>query len=67
MVEELEFETAQPAMRGVMRMTTTLTEAGDGTDVRVVHEGLPDAVSPADNAAGTRMALAKLAAMVEDR
>lgn len=64
-VEVCEFETDDPAMRGEMTMTTTLTDAGDGTDVLVVHEGIPDAVSPADNETGTRMALANLACLVE--
>ncbi|MDL2074981.1 SRPBCC domain-containing protein [Streptomyces sp. GXMU-J15] len=65
-VEELEFESPDPAMRGTMTMTTTLTDAeGGGTDVVMVHEGLPDAVPAADNETGTRMALARLAELVE--
>jgi uncharacterized protein YndB with AHSA1/START domain len=64
-VEELEFETVDPALAGTMRMTTTLTDAGAGTTVTVVHQDLPDAVAPADNELGTRMALAKLAQLVE--
>ncbi|MEU0807547.1 SRPBCC family protein [Streptomyces sp. NPDC005970] len=64
-VEVFEFETADPAFGGVMTMTTTLTEADGGTDVRVVHEGLPDGVSAADNETGTRMALDNLARLVE--
>jgi uncharacterized protein YndB with AHSA1/START domain len=64
-VEVLEFETADPALRGVMTMTTTLTDADGGTDVLVVHEGIPDAVPAADNQTGTRMALANLARLVE--
>ncbi|MBG0857427.1 SRPBCC domain-containing protein [Streptomyces spinoverrucosus] len=64
-VEVLEFETADPALRGTMTMTTTLTDADGGTDVVVVHEGIPDAVPAADNETGTRMALAKLARLVE--
>ena len=64
-VEVLEFETDDPALRGTMTMTTTLTDAGDGTDVRIVHEGIPDAVPAADNETGTRMALANLARLVE--
>jgi len=67
-VEVVEFETADPALRGAMTMTTTLTDAtGGGTDVLVVHEGVPDAVPAADNEAGTRMALANLARLVESR
>ncbi|MER5942683.1 SRPBCC domain-containing protein [Streptomyces sp. NPDC001928] len=65
-VEEVEFETDDPALRGTMTMTTTLTDAdGGGTDVTIVHEGIPDVVPAADNETGTRMALAGLARLVE--
>jgi uncharacterized protein YndB with AHSA1/START domain len=64
-VEVLEFEAAAPELAGLMTMTTTLRPAGTGTDVEVRHEGLPDAVPVADNETGTRMALAKLAGLVE--
>ncbi|WP_460351542.1 SRPBCC domain-containing protein [Actinoallomurus acanthiterrae] len=66
-VEVFEFETGDPALRGTMTMTTTLTGAGGGTDVVIVHEGLPDVVPAADNETGTRMALANLARLVEGR
>lgn len=64
-VEELAFETADPALRGTMRMTTTLTDADGGTHVLVVHEGIPDSVPAIDNERGTRMALNNLAKLVE--
>ena len=48
-----------------MSTTITLADAGGGTSLLAVHEGLPPGVSRADNAAGWRMALAKLAALVE--
>jgi uncharacterized protein YndB with AHSA1/START domain len=64
-VEELEFETADPGLAGAMTMTFTLRDVEGGTEVDLLHTGLPDAVSPEDNATGTRMALAKLAAYVE--
>jgi uncharacterized protein YndB with AHSA1/START domain len=65
-VEVLEFEAVDPALRGAMTLTTTLTDAeGGGTDVLMVHEGLPDAVPAADNETGTRMALENLARLVE--
>ncbi|GII23063.1 hypothetical protein Pme01_26600 [Planosporangium mesophilum] len=64
-VEVLEFETSDPAFQGTMTMTTTLTDVDGGTGVVVVHDGLPDAVPAADNETGTRMALAKLARLVE--
>ena len=64
-VEVFEFETPDPGLRGEMTMTTTLTEADGGTDVLIVHEGIPDSVPPADNETGTRMALENLAKLVE--
>jgi uncharacterized protein YndB with AHSA1/START domain len=64
-VEVLEFETDDPAMRGEMTITFTLTEADGGTDVLGVHDNLPPGVSPADNETGWRMALEKLARLVE--
>jgi uncharacterized protein YndB with AHSA1/START domain len=64
-VEVFEFETADPELRGQMTTTTTLTEAVGGTDVLVVHEGIPSKVPVADNETGTRMALANLAKLVE--
>jgi uncharacterized protein YndB with AHSA1/START domain len=64
-VEEFEFETADPALRGTMTMITALTDAAGGTDVLIVHEGIPDAIPAADNETGTRMALANLARLVE--
>jgi uncharacterized protein YndB with AHSA1/START domain len=64
-VEVDEFETTDPTMAGEMTITTTLADADGGTDVLVVYEGLPSGVSATDNETGTRMALAKLAALVE--
>ena len=63
--EVLEFETADPALRGEMTITTTLADADGGTDVLVVHENIPDSVPAADNETGTRMALDNLARLVE--
>ena len=54
-----------PALQGPMTLTTVLTDAGDGTDVALRHDGIPDAVSRADNETGTRMALADLARLFE--
>ena len=62
----LEFETDAPEHQGVMTMTTTLADAADGgTDVLVVHEGIPVGVAPEDNELGTGLALDHLAALVE--
>ena len=64
-VEEDEFETADPALQGVMISTIQLTDAEGGTHLLAIHEGLPHGVSPEDNETGWNMSLAKLAAIVE--
>jgi uncharacterized protein YndB with AHSA1/START domain len=64
-VEALEFETDDPAMQGKMKTTIALSDADGGTEVLAVHEGVPPGVPPADNELGWRMALDKLAALVE--
>jgi uncharacterized protein YndB with AHSA1/START domain len=57
-VEVVEFETVDQAMRGEMIITITLTDTDGSTDVVGVHEGLPTGVPPADNEAGWRSAAA---------
>ncbi|HWM92387.1 MAG TPA: SRPBCC family protein [Thermoanaerobaculia bacterium] len=64
-VELMEFETADAAMRGEMTVRFTLTDADGGTDVHAVHDNLPPGVSPSDNELGWQMALDKLAAFVK--
>jgi uncharacterized protein YndB with AHSA1/START domain len=66
-IEVLEFETDDPALQGEMTITFTLTftYAEGGTDVLGVHDNLPPGVSPTDNETGWRMALDKLAALLE--
>jgi uncharacterized protein YndB with AHSA1/START domain len=64
-VEAMEFETADAAMRGEMMVTITLTDSDGGTEVDAAHDNLPPGLSPADNETGWRMALDKLAALVE--
>jgi uncharacterized protein YndB with AHSA1/START domain len=65
-IEAIEFETADPSMRGEMTITVTLTDAAGGTDLVGVHEGLPPGVSVADNERGWRQALGRLASLVEN-
>ena len=64
-VEIVEFETADPALRGEMTITITLSDADGGTDLLAVHDGLPLALSTADNETGWRSSLANLAALLE--
>ncbi|PRF00305.1 polyketide cyclase [Burkholderia multivorans] len=43
-----------------------MSNEDDGTRVDAVHDGVPPGVPAADNETGWRMALARLAALVED-
>ncbi len=64
-VEVVEFETDNPALRGEMTITYTLKEADGGTDLEAVHAGLPPGLAPEQNEIGWRDSLAKLVALVE--
>jgi uncharacterized protein YndB with AHSA1/START domain len=66
-VEVDEFETADPQLAGEMTMTITLRDRDGGTELRAVHENVPPGVAPEDNEVGWRMALDRLAALVEGR
>ncbi|MGE5273497.1 MAG: SRPBCC family protein [Verrucomicrobiota bacterium] len=66
-VEVDEFETADPALRGEMKITITLADVDGGTEVIGVHEGLPPGVSIPDNEVGWQSSLARLAALVEEK
>src|SRR3954470_22014193 len=67
-VEIDEFETDDPALRGEMTITITLSDAADGgTALVAVHDGLPSGVRPEDNELGWREALDRLAVLVEGR
>jgi uncharacterized protein YndB with AHSA1/START domain len=64
-VEVIEFETSDSELASEMTVTTSLEDVGGQTEVLVLFDGLPDAVSLEDNAAGTAASLANLARLVE--
>lgn len=64
-VEVVEFETTDPAMKGEMTITFSLSDARNGTDILAVHDRLPPGLSATDNQLGWEMSLAKLAALLE--
>ena len=64
-VEVVEFETANPALRGEMTITIALADADGGTGVHAVHDRLPPGLSTVDNEAGWQSSLANLAVLVE--
>src|SRR5260370_42404071 len=53
-VEVVEFETTDSALRGEMTITYALADADGGTDILAVHEGLPRGLSSTDNEVGWR-------------
>lgn len=67
-VQIVEFETDDPALRGEMTITFTLADDDSGgTSITGVHENLPPAVPLADNELGWSQSLSKLASLVEGR
>ena len=64
-VEVDVFETDDPALQGEMTSTITLADADGGTELTAVHDGVPDGVAATDNELGWRMALDRLAELVE--
>ena len=64
-VQTLEFETSDPRMMGEMQVTYELTNVSGGTNLRAVHDCVPDGVSAEDNELGWRMSLDKLRRLVE--
>ena len=65
-VEAIEFESRDPAMTGVMTITTELREADDGCEVTMTYEDIPEGVYPAADEVALQMALVRLAAWVEE-
>jgi uncharacterized protein YndB with AHSA1/START domain len=64
-VEVDEFDTTDPALAGEMTVTVTLRDHDGGTELVAVHEDVPSGVDPAANELGWRMALDRLAVLVE--
>jgi uncharacterized protein YndB with AHSA1/START domain len=64
-VQVVEFESADPAMRGEMTITYLLADAQGGTDVVGLHENVPPGIKPEDNELGWTMSIDKLARLVE--
>jgi len=64
-VEVIEFETTDPELKSEMTVTTSLEDVGGQTEVLIIFDGVPDGVSPEDNAIGTAMSLSNLARLVE--
>ena len=64
-VEVDAFDTSDPQMQGEMTSTIALADSAGGTELTALHDGVPPGVSRADNETGWKMALARLAELVE--
>jgi len=64
-VEVVEFDSPDPALAGEMRITASLVDSDEGTEVTMLCEDIPEGVRPEDNAAGCRSSLDNLAALIE--
>lgn len=64
-VQQFEFDSADPAFAGAMTMTWTFTEVPEGTEVAIRCDGVPEGIRPEDHQAGFRSSLEHLARFVE--
>lgn len=64
-VEEVEFESADPAFAGTMTLTTTMRVVTDGTKVTFTAEHVPPGISEEDHRAGMDSTLRNLANLLE--
>ena len=64
-VEVVTFESQDPRFAGDMKITTRLTDTGEGTRVAILCEDIPAGVRPQDNETGCRQSLGKLAALLD--
>jgi uncharacterized protein YndB with AHSA1/START domain/transcriptional regulator with XRE-family HTH domain len=66
-VQLVEFESADPAFGGEMKMTWTLTVVPGGTEVSIRAENVPEGIRREDHEAGFRSTLENLAIFAEAR
>ena len=64
-VQEVDFETDDPAFQGTMRMECTLRSGNEGTTVEFEARNVPDGIRAGDHAEGLTSTLSNLAAFLE--
>lgn len=64
-VQQVEFESDDPALAGVMTMTWRFVTVPDGTEVTIRCDNVPSGIGKEDHDAGLRSTLANLAAFTE--
>jgi uncharacterized protein YndB with AHSA1/START domain len=65
-VQEVGFETDDPAFRGTMRMEWTLRSEREGTTVEFEARDVPEGIRAPDHAEGLTSTLSNLAAFIEE-
>jgi uncharacterized protein YndB with AHSA1/START domain len=66
-VELIRFESQDAGFAGEMKLTTSLADVGDATEITIFCENIPPGIRPEDNETGTRQALLRLATLLGDR
>ena len=64
-VQEIEFETDDPALQGTMLMEWRLRSVDEGTIVEIVARNVPEGIRARDHAEGITSSLANLSAYLE--
>ncbi|MFJ2505271.1 SRPBCC domain-containing protein [Microbacterium sp. NPDC087592] len=64
-VQEVDFDSADPAFRGTMRMEWRVRSVEEGTEVELTARDVPQGVRARDHAQGLTSSLANLAAYLE--
>ncbi len=64
-VQAVDFISGDPAFAGTMTMTWGVKALGDGTEVRITAEDVPDGITAEDHAEGLSSSPSNLAAYLE--
>lgn len=64
-VQDIDFDSPDPAYAGTMRMTWSFTDHTNGTQVDILAQNVPDSISAEDHAEGLASSLANLAEFLE--
>jgi len=65
-IQSVDFVSDNPDYVGTMTMTWEVVAVDGGTRIDITADNVPDAVSPADHAAGLNSSLENLAAFLQD-
>jgi uncharacterized protein YndB with AHSA1/START domain len=63
----VEFESADPAFAGEMKVISTLADCPGGTEIAMTCENIPKGIRVEDNAMGCRSSLQNLALLLEQK